>query len=76
MKLTLIKSLLYFIKKRKAPMQEVHLGHSKDIRRKSITYLKKELEIDYHEVDIGTLYNRYGSHPTSVSTSPKIRKIK
>ncbi|CAG7834151.1 unnamed protein product [Allacma fusca] len=45
------------------PMNEVHLGHSVDIRRKSLTYLKKELEIDYHEIPIETLYNRLGSHP-------------
>jgi len=48
-------------------MQEVHLGHSAEVRRKSISYLKKELEIDYHEVEIATLYNRFGSHPSHVS---------
>ena len=47
-------------------MNEVHLGHSQDIRRKSLTYLKKELEIDYHEIPIETLYNRLGSHPIQV----------
>ncbi|ODN05419.1 Sodium/potassium-transporting ATPase subunit alpha [Orchesella cincta] len=63
-----------FIADDQLPMQEVHLGHSKDIRRKSITYLKKELEIDYHEVDIGTLYNRYGSHPDSGLSEDQVRR--
>lgn len=55
-------------------MQQVHLGHSKDIQKRSADYLKKKLEIDYHQVEIGLLYNRYRSHPTSVSK--KIKKIK
>lgn len=55
-------------------MQEVHLGHSREIRRKSITYLKKEMEIDYHEVDIATLYNRYGSHQTVGLTTDQVKR--
>lgn len=47
-------------------MQEVHLGHDPLVRRKSVSYLKKEMEIDYHEVEINTLFNRYGSHPANV----------
>ncbi|XP_035709578.1 sodium/potassium-transporting ATPase subunit alpha-like [Folsomia candida] len=43
-------------------LREVHVGHSPDIRRKSVTYIKKELEIDYHAVELGTLCNRYNSH--------------
>ncbi|CAL8075214.1 unnamed protein product [Orchesella dallaii] len=75
MRLVFIKYLVeYFFRKRKMPMQEVHLGHSKDIRRKSISYLKKELEIDYHEVDIGTLYNRFGSHPDSGLSGDQVKR--
>lgn len=48
-------------------MQEVHLGHDPLVRRKSVSYLKKEMEIDYHEIEINTLFNRYGSHPSNVS---------
>jgi hypothetical protein len=53
-------------------MQEVHLGHDPVLRKKSVSYLKKEMEIDYHEVDINTLYNRYGSHPINVCGHKKI----
>ena len=42
------------------------MGQGADVRRRSLGYLKKELEIDYHEVPIGTLYNRYGTDPVKV----------
>lgn len=39
------------------------MGYAPDVRRRSLGYLKKELEIDYHQVPIATLYNRYGTDP-------------
>ena len=49
---------------RSVEIKELHLGHAPDVRRRSLGYLKKELEIDYHQVPIATLYNRYGTHPS------------
>jgi len=43
------------------------LGQGADVRRRSLGYLKKELEIDYHQVPIATLYNRYGTDPVKVN---------
>lgn len=52
-------------------MQEVHLGHDPIVRRKSVMYLKKQLEIDYHQMDVVELYTRYGTDPMKVPNQGK-----
>lgn len=42
-------------------LRPTYIGHSADVRRKSVHYLKRELEIDYHIADWEVLCSRFNT---------------
>ena len=47
-------------------LHQLHVGHNENVRRKSMSYLKKELAIDYHQIPLESLYHRLGTDPVEV----------
>ncbi|XP_021953520.1 sodium/potassium-transporting ATPase subunit alpha-B [Folsomia candida] len=46
---------------RRESLRPTYIGHSADVRRKSVHYLKRELEIDYHIADWEVLCSRFNT---------------